>query len=132
PPHPPPSPYPPGRVKFPPRARALADAQGVDVRSLEGTGPGGRVIERDVQQAIAARAAAPAGGAQRPAAQAAQAAGSPGPQAAAPASTTVPSPPGRQVPQVGPGPGPAVAPSAAAAKMRTIIARRMLESLQTT
>ncbi len=123
---------PTGRVKISPRARALADAQGVDVRSLAGTGPGGRVIERDVQQAIAARAAAPAGSAQRPAAQGAQAAGSPGPQAAAPASATVPSPPVRQVPQVAPGPGPAVAPSAAAAKMRTIIARRMLESLQTT
>jgi len=127
-----PAPEPAGRVKISPRARALADAQGVDVRSLAGTGPGGRVIERDVQQAIAARAAAPAGGAQRPAAQGAQAAGSPGPQAAAPAPTTVPSPPVRQVPQAAPGPGPAVAPSAAAAKMRAIIARRMLESLQTT
>ena len=127
-----PAPDPTGRVKISPRARALADAQGVDVRSLAGTGPGGRVIERDVQQAIAARAAAPAGGAQRPAAQGAQAAGSPGPQAAAPAPTTVPSPPVRQVPQAAPGPGPAVAPSAAAAKMRAIIARRMLESLQTT
>ncbi len=127
-----PVPEPTGRVKISPRARALADAQGVDVRSLEGTGPGGRVIERDVQQAIAARAAAPAGGAQRPAAQGVQAAGSPGPQAAAPAPAAAPPPPVRQGPQAAPGPGPAAAPSAAAAKMRTIIARRMLESLQTT
>src|SRR5207302_3518465 len=84
---------PTGRVKISPRARALADAQGVDVRALAGTGPGGRVIERDVQQAIAARGTAPAGGAQAP--QRAQAAGSPGPQAAASAPTAVPAPPVR-------------------------------------
>jgi len=38
-----------------PRARALASAQGLDASALVGTGPGGRVIERDVASAVAGR-----------------------------------------------------------------------------
>ncbi len=45
------------RIKISPRARALAASHGVDIRALAGSGPGGRIIERDVQQALAARAA---------------------------------------------------------------------------
>lgn len=37
-----------------PRARGLAVAQGIDATQLAGTGPEGRVIERDVEAAIAA------------------------------------------------------------------------------
>ena len=36
-----------------PRARHLAERKGIDALALEGSGPGGRVIERDVQGAIA-------------------------------------------------------------------------------
>jgi pyruvate dehydrogenase E2 component (dihydrolipoamide acetyltransferase) len=35
-----------------PRARALAEQEAVNVLALRGTGPGGRIIERDVQAAI--------------------------------------------------------------------------------
>ena len=35
-----------------PRARQLAERRGVDAAALAGSGPGGRVIERDVQAAI--------------------------------------------------------------------------------
>jgi pyruvate dehydrogenase E2 component (dihydrolipoamide acetyltransferase) len=46
-----------------PRARRLADANGIDASALAGTGPGGRVIERDIRAALeghpAERAAAP-------------------------------------------------------------------------
>jgi len=38
-----------------PRARARAAAENVDASSLRGTGPGGRVIERDVIEAAASR-----------------------------------------------------------------------------
>jgi len=38
-----------------PRARKLAAAEGVDALALAGTGPGGRIIERDVAAALAAR-----------------------------------------------------------------------------
>jgi len=38
-----------------PRARHLAERKGVEASALAGSGPGGRVIERDVQAAIAAQ-----------------------------------------------------------------------------
>ena len=44
-----------GQIKISPRARALADMHGVDVRTLAGSGPGGRIVEHDVQTAIASR-----------------------------------------------------------------------------
>jgi pyruvate dehydrogenase E2 component (dihydrolipoamide acetyltransferase) len=53
-----------GRIRVSPRARALAAARGVDLRHLRGSGPDGRIIERDVQGALettpAGAAAAPA------------------------------------------------------------------------
>ncbi len=38
-----------------PRARHLAERKGIEASALAGSGPGGRVIERDVQAAIAAQ-----------------------------------------------------------------------------
>ncbi len=38
-----------------PRARSLAQRAGLDVVGLAGSGPGGRIIERDVQAALASR-----------------------------------------------------------------------------
>jgi pyruvate dehydrogenase E2 component (dihydrolipoamide acetyltransferase) len=38
-----------------PRARHLAERKGIDPSGLAGSGPGGRIIERDVQAAIAAQ-----------------------------------------------------------------------------
>jgi len=94
---------PSGRVKISPRARALAEKHGINMRAVVGTGPGGRIIERDVQTAVASRTG--------------------GPPAALPSA---PSPPTFQ-------PVPAQAEeSPAAARMRAIIARRMMESLHTT
>ncbi len=40
-----------------PRARRLAEAEGIDASTLTGTGPGGRVIERDIRAALDGRAA---------------------------------------------------------------------------
>lgn len=45
----------PPLVGISPRARNLAARKGLDVSSLKGTGPGGRIIERDVMAALAAR-----------------------------------------------------------------------------
>lgn len=44
----------PGRVFSSPRARKAAADRGIDVTSVKGTGPGGRVIERDVLGYVAA------------------------------------------------------------------------------
>lgn len=91
------------RIRISPRARALAAARGIDVRRLVGTGPGGRIVERDVQQALAARAVS------------------------LPAAAGAPSHPAPAA-----GNQPAAALSPAAARMRAIIARRMVESLRST
>ena len=52
------------RPRSSPLARRLASERGVDLASLNGSGPGGRIVKRDIEQAPATPAAAPA---QRPA-----------------------------------------------------------------
>ena len=64
-----------GRVKASPLARKIAGQTGVDLRVIQGTGPGGRIIRRDVE---AARGAPPGAAPSAPAAAVA-------PRAAAPA-----------------------------------------------
>ncbi|MFD7491273.1 2-oxo acid dehydrogenase subunit E2 [Streptomyces sp. NPDC059832] len=46
-----------GRVFSSPLARRLAREAGLDIESLTGTGPGGRIVRRDVDAAVAARPA---------------------------------------------------------------------------
>ncbi|HET6451906.1 MAG TPA: dihydrolipoamide acetyltransferase family protein [Spirochaetia bacterium] len=100
------APVPAGKIKASPRARALAASRGVDLAGLRGTGPGGRIIERDVA------AAAPTGAAsQRQAAVSRPAAAVIAP--ALPAATGEV----REVKVSG---------------IRRLIAERMLASLQTT
>ncbi|RMH39915.1 MAG: pyruvate dehydrogenase complex dihydrolipoamide acetyltransferase [Deltaproteobacteria bacterium] len=54
---------PAGRLLASPLAKTLALELGVDLRAVRGTGPGGRIVERDVRAAAQAAAAAPAAGA---------------------------------------------------------------------
>ena len=49
-----------GRVKASPLARRLAEEMGVDIARVPGSGPGGRVVKRDVEAAKASGVAAPA------------------------------------------------------------------------
>jgi pyruvate dehydrogenase E2 component (dihydrolipoamide acetyltransferase) len=67
-----------GRVKASPLARRLAQEAGMQIGSVQGSGPGGRIVKRDIEQAVAQggsqpQAAAPQAPAQ-PAAAAAPAA----------------------------------------------------------
>ena len=48
------SPAPAGRVFASPLARRLASERGLDLRTVAGTGPGGRVVKRDVEATAAA------------------------------------------------------------------------------
>lgn len=57
-PSPPAQPAPP-RVKASPLARRIASEHGVDLSAVRGTGPGGRIVERDVLAFLESRAAAP-------------------------------------------------------------------------
>jgi len=50
-----------GRIKASPLARKVAAQSGVDLRLLQGTGPGGRIVRRDVESAAASPGAAAAG-----------------------------------------------------------------------
>jgi pyruvate dehydrogenase E2 component (dihydrolipoamide acetyltransferase) len=49
-----------GRVKASPLAKKIAAEKGLDLSRVKGTGPGGRITERDVQLALEAPAPAPA------------------------------------------------------------------------
>ncbi len=49
-----------GRVKASPLARRIASESGVDLRTLAGTGPGGRIVKSDVEAAGPSSAGAPA------------------------------------------------------------------------
>jgi pyruvate dehydrogenase E2 component (dihydrolipoamide acetyltransferase) len=49
-----------GRVKASPLARRLADDMGVDISRVQGSGPGGRVVKRDIEAAKATGVSAPA------------------------------------------------------------------------
>jgi pyruvate dehydrogenase E2 component (dihydrolipoamide acetyltransferase) len=58
-----------GRVKASPLARKVAAQSGVDLKLIQGTGPGGRIVRKDVEGAVAAGTRAPAAApAMRPAA----------------------------------------------------------------
>ena len=59
-----------GRVKASPLAKKIAAQSGVDLRLIRGTGPGGRIIRRDVEAATVTAAAAPAAVTAAPAAAA--------------------------------------------------------------
>jgi len=65
-----------GRVKASPLARKVAAQSGVDLRLVQGSGPGGRIVRRDVEAAGTAPATAPP--VVRPAAAAPAAAARPG------------------------------------------------------
>jgi 2-oxoglutarate dehydrogenase E2 component (dihydrolipoamide succinyltransferase) len=126
-----------------PLVRKLATEHGVDLAAVTGTGVGGRIRKQDVLEAArAARASAPAAPAPAAAAPAAAPAAA-APAAAAPAATAPPT-------TAAPAPTGTAAPPAAAAasaravvpsslrgttermsRARQVIARRMVESLQT-
>ena len=50
----------PDRIKASPLARKLASAHGVDLAGLTGSGPGGRIVKKDVEKAAKSEAVMPA------------------------------------------------------------------------
>jgi pyruvate dehydrogenase E2 component (dihydrolipoamide acetyltransferase) len=101
-----------GRVKASPLARSMAEKSNIDLAGVSGTGPGGRIIKRDVESWASSGprpAAAPAASAPAPAPGPAPA---PRPSAPPPPSIT----PGQDVP---------------VSNMRRVIAKRLAESMFT-
>jgi pyruvate dehydrogenase E2 component (dihydrolipoamide acetyltransferase) len=105
------------RLKISPRASRLAADAGIDPRTVTGTGPEGRIVERDIELAASARAAGPAAVA-APATQPAPVA--PAPVAPAPVTPiAVPAVEGEEEPRP-------------MSRMRRTIAARLTNSWQTT
>jgi len=102
-----------GRIFASPLARKIARERGVDLRSISGSGPSGRIIRRDVEEATGAAAAPEA--APEKAAQAAE-------PAAGPAAQQAP------LPAVGAALEEKAVPLS---NMRATIAKRLVESKQT-
>ena len=75
------------RIFASPLARRLAKERGIDLARLQGSGPHGRIIKRDIEKA----AAMPQAAAPQPAAQPVQAPAAEAPQAARPAPVQAPS-----------------------------------------
>ncbi|ABW11217.1 2-oxoglutarate dehydrogenase E2 component [Parafrankia sp. EAN1pec] len=107
-----------------PLVRKMAAELGVDLGSVTGSGPGGRITKQDIQDAAKSRGSAPAAAPSAPAAPAVPAAPAPAQAPAAPAAAR---------------PAPAAAPTASTAprgrtekltRLRSLVARRMVESLQ--
>jgi len=48
-----------GRVRASPLARRIAEERGVDLAGVRGSGPGGRIVKKDVESAVAGAPAAP-------------------------------------------------------------------------
>ena len=99
------------RIKASPLAKRIAAAKGIDLATIKGTGPGGRIVKADVEGAKPGQAAAPA-----PQAASAPAASAPTPApaaAAAPFTTDIPH------------------EASKLSNMRTTIARRLTEAKQT-
>jgi pyruvate dehydrogenase E2 component (dihydrolipoamide acetyltransferase) len=107
------------RIFASPLARRMAKQAGINLASLKGSGPNGRIVKADIE-ASGKTAAAPA-----PA------------EALAAAPAAAPSPEPKAAPAPAKAPAPAMAPIAAPHKkipnssMRKVIARRLLESKQT-
>ncbi len=99
------------RIKASPLAKRIAAAKGIDLATIKGTGPGGRIVKADVEDAQPgeAKAAAPA-----PAPAAA-------PQAAAAPAASAPAPFTTDIPHE----------EAKLSNMRKTIARRLTEAKQT-
>ncbi len=134
-------PSPAGRVVASPLARRLAAQDGLDLAAVRGTGPGGRIVRRDVEAARAAAPAAPAASQPppaRPGAPQAAAAASPAPAVsvqgpaaltgAAPVVVPAPTPPSRPADVAITAPHQRLPNS----NIRRTIARRLSESKQFT
>jgi pyruvate dehydrogenase E2 component (dihydrolipoamide acetyltransferase) len=121
-----------GRIKASPLARKMAESSRIDLNKIEGTGPGGRIIRRDIEAFLSGPSTAV-----RPPAAPASAAGitvgAQGPGAPiAPVTTLAPKP------AAGLAPPPSIAPPPAGApqriphtRMRKTIAARMSQAKQT-
>jgi pyruvate dehydrogenase E2 component (dihydrolipoamide acetyltransferase) len=116
-----------GRPKASPVARRIAREQGIDLTTLQGTGPGGRIVKADVE--AAASGGAPAAAAPAPAPAEAPAPAAPAEPEAALAEAAAPPPPPVTVAEAGTAKGDVSVQELT--RTQQVIARRMAESKAT-
>jgi pyruvate dehydrogenase E2 component (dihydrolipoamide acetyltransferase) len=128
-----------GRIRISPRASRLAATAGIDPRTLTGTGPEGRIVERDVQVAIDSAAAAPATAPMAHVAPAAPVAAPTAASSMSPAAAASSAAPAAAPAPVAPAPTPIAVPPVEGeeeprqlSRMRRTIAARLTNSWQTT
>jgi pyruvate dehydrogenase E2 component (dihydrolipoamide acetyltransferase) len=122
-----------GRLKASPLARKMAQSSQLDLNRVQGTGPGGRIIRRDIEAHLSgtpvqvpAPAVAPVGTAPPPAAISAPAP-APATRPAAPASPSAPA----QIARPTAASAPLAAQRIPHSRMRKTIAQRMTQAKQT-
>ena len=103
-----------GRILATPVARRMAEEYGIDLRQVQGTGPGGRIIKENVEDFVRQSAEAPTAAAPAPAT----------PTGAPPPTPSAPPAPGARHPAPGTPPAEVVPLS----RMRRAVARAMTES----
>lgn len=103
----------PGGIKASPVARRMADEYGLDIKAIQGTGPGGRIVKSDIEAFLAKPASA---------APAATEVTTPVPSKAAPAALA-------PLPVFSPVGAPPADARIKMTRMRTTIARRLVESV---
>ena len=99
-----------GAIKASPLARRMAEEHDIDLSRVQGTGPGGRIVRDDIEDALEQRGAPPA-------------------PAAAPKPTAPPEP--VPVPAAPPGAPPPETEIVKLSRVQLLIARRLTESKQT-
>jgi len=115
------------RLRASPIARRIAGQRGIDLRSLSGSGPGGRIVKADVERALESGAAAAGPGAAPAGPTAPAPPGAPAAAPAAPAAPTAPTAGAREKPETAKGSTEAIELT----KLQQTIARRMAESKAT-
>ena len=119
------APVAPGMLKASPLARRIAGDVGLDLRLLQGTGPGGRIVRKDVERVIEQQKGSPAAAPALAPALAAPSAGLAAPTPAQPARQVVPVP----LPSLAAGQAPPDE-HVTLVRLRSAIGKRMVESKQ--
>jgi pyruvate dehydrogenase E2 component (dihydrolipoamide acetyltransferase) len=122
-----------GRVKASPLARRMAEESGIDIESVEGTGPAGRITKRDIEAAVQDGAAEAKGDdASRPREQRAAATDeAPGAEREAPQAERDDAAPAEReaAPARAPRPAGADSEEVPVTQMRKTIAKRLVQSI---
>lgn len=123
---------PSGKIAISPRAKHLAESKGIDYRTVAGTGPGGRIIERDIKYVLSGQESLTSAAVESIIASAMEAEGGAGVPAAGAAAAAAGGEGGAYTGKPAAGPFPGRYDDIPVKGVRKVIAAKMAESLSTT